>query len=198
MAKQQITVFDFDGTLTTKDTFLEFIKFSKGKGAFLLGFLLHFPLLVLMKLKLYSNWKIKQMIFSYFFKDMTITDFDKYCIQFAKKHQLLLRPKGLQFLRKHLTDGDTVLIISASIDNWVKPFFLGIPIKIVGTRLEIDIGRKLTGRFLSKNCYGKEKVTRLLELYPKRDEYFLVTYGNSRGDKELIDFSDEGWYNNFI
>lgn len=33
---KQIVAFDFDGTITNRDTLLEFIKFAKGKTAFYL------------------------------------------------------------------------------------------------------------------------------------------------------------------
>ena len=56
----RIYAFDFDGTLTTKDTLIEFIRFSKGRVRLFLGFLLFSPLLILMKLHLYPNWKAKQ------------------------------------------------------------------------------------------------------------------------------------------
>ena len=59
---KQIVAFDFDGTITNRDTLLEFIKFAKGKTAFYLGFLLHLPWLLAMKCHLYPNWKTKQMI----------------------------------------------------------------------------------------------------------------------------------------
>lgn len=70
--KKRIYAFDFDGTLTTRDTLIAFIRYAKGTRAFVLGFLLHAHLLVLMKLKLYPNWKAKQKIFSYFFKGMSL------------------------------------------------------------------------------------------------------------------------------
>lgn len=57
MEKKIVVAFDFDGTITTKDTLLEFIRFSKGAMAFFLGFLLHTPYLILFKLDLYQNWK---------------------------------------------------------------------------------------------------------------------------------------------
>lgn len=57
--KKKLYCFDFDGTLTTSDTLLEFIKYAKGKGRFLMVFLMYSPLLVLMKLHLYPNWKAK-------------------------------------------------------------------------------------------------------------------------------------------
>ena len=62
----------------------------------------------------------------------------------------------------------------------------------IGTKVEVDPGGKLTGRFLTKNCYGPEKVNRLLEIEPDRRKYFLYAYGDSRGDKEILEFADRG------
>ena len=66
----RIAVFDFDGTVTTKDTLLEFIKFVRGPVSFYAGFLRYAPQLLAYKLGLYPNWKVKQQIFSHFFKGM--------------------------------------------------------------------------------------------------------------------------------
>jgi hypothetical protein len=56
---KKIYAFDFDGTLTTRDTLLEFIRFVFGIRRMLFGFLIYSPLLILMKLRLYSNYKAK-------------------------------------------------------------------------------------------------------------------------------------------
>ena len=64
----RIAIFDFDGTVTTKDTLLEFIKFVRGPVSFYAGFLRYAPQLLAYKLGLYPNWKVKQQIFSHFFK----------------------------------------------------------------------------------------------------------------------------------
>ncbi len=66
----KIAFFDFDGTITTKDTLLEIIKFQKGKRAFYIGFLLHGPWLLAYKLKLFPNDAVKQKILTYFFAGM--------------------------------------------------------------------------------------------------------------------------------
>lgn len=42
----RIAVFDFDGTVTTKDTLLEFIKFVRGPVSFYAGFLRYAPQLL--------------------------------------------------------------------------------------------------------------------------------------------------------
>lgn len=196
---RKIYAFDFDGTLTTKDTLLEFIRFAKGSGQMFRGFLLFSPLLLLMKLHLYPNWKAKQQVFSYFFKGMHIDDFNALCTHFAEQNKHLLRPAGIEKVRQAIEEEQaTVLIISASIDNWVRTFFDEIDkkIQVLGTQIEIK-GGCLTGRFTTKNCYGQEKVNRLTALYPHREAYELIAFGDSRGDKELLDFADKGFYKPF-
>ena len=185
---KQLFAFDFDGTLTTRDTLIAFIRYACGTPRFLLGFLLHAPLLVLMKLRLYSNGKAKQRLFAWFFRGMPIETFDALCQSFASTHRHLLRPETVRLLQQALSEGSEVLVVSASIDNWVQPFFPSVT--VLGTQIEVIDGR-LTGRVLTPNCYGQEKVRRILALHPDRSAYRLTAYGDSRGDRELLAFADE-------
>lgn len=213
-----IHAFDFDGTLTTRDTLIEFIRYACGRRAFLLGFLRYAPLLVLMKLRLYPNYRAKQRVFAHFFRGMPVERFDALCTAFARDNRHLLRPAGIAAVRSAISRGDTVVIVSASVDRWVSPFFSDMPtvtdenratdnssgiattpstrFTILGTSVETSAGR-LTGRFSTPNCYGAEKVRRLLALYPDRAAYRLTAYGDSRGDRELLAFADEGHYKPF-
>ena len=199
--KKKIYCFDFDGTLTTSDTLLEFIKYAKGRSRFLMVFLMYSPLLVLMKLHLYPNWKAKQRIFAHLFAGMRIEKFDALCRGFAEESQHLLRPKGITLLHEALVAGTQVFIVSASIDNWVRPFFDIRNLKgvqVLGTQIEVEDG-KLTGRFKSNNCYGKEKVHRIAEALKsfERSEYEIEAFGDSRGDKEMLAFADKGHFKPF-
>lgn len=191
---KKIYAFDFDGTLTTKDTLIAFIRYACGDKAFCWGFLRYSPLLILMKLGYYPNWKVKQKVFSYFFKGMSFDEFAQLGRLFALDNDHLLRPKGVEMVQKALAEEAEVLIVSASIDNWVQPFFPKV--KVVGTQVEVKDGL-LTGRFLTKNCYGQEKVNRILALHQRRQEYQLIAFGDSRGDKELLAFADEAHYKPF-
>lgn len=199
--KKKLYCFDFDGTLTTSDTLLEFIKYAKGRGRFLIVFLMYSPLLVLMKLHLYPNWKAKQQIFAHLFAGMRIEKFDALCRGFAEESQHLLRPKGITLMHEALVAGAQVFIVSASIDNWVRPFFDIRNLKgvqVLGTQIEVEDG-KLTGRFKSNNCYGKEKVHRIAEALKsfERSEYEIEAFGDSRGDKEMLAFADKGHFKPF-
>ena len=199
--KKKIYCFDFDGTLTTSDTLLEFIKYAKGRSRFLMVFLMYSPLLVLMKLHLYPNWKAKQRIFAHLFAGMRIEKFDALCRGFAEENQHLLRPKGITLVHEALVAGAQVFIVSASIDNWVRPFFDIRNLKgvqVLGTQIEVEDG-KLTGNFKSNNCYGKEKVHRIAEALKsfERSEYEIEAFGDSRGDKEMLAFADKGHFKPF-
>ncbi len=194
---KKIHAFDFDGTLTERDTLIEFIRYSKGNKGLLVCLLRYFPLLIGMKLGIFINWRVKEIIFSYCFKGMTLTDFDDCCRRFADQSWRILRPKGINKIKELLANGENVVVISASIDNWVKPFFREMQaVSIIGTAVETSEG-VLTGRFLTKNCYGKEKVRRLLQMFPDRKDYWLCAYGDSRGDFEMLDFANEGYYKPF-
>ncbi|MBQ8716009.1 MAG: HAD-IB family hydrolase [Prevotella sp.] len=191
---RKIVAFDFDGTLTNKDSLLEFIRDVHGTTALWCGFLLYAPILILMLLKCYPHGKAKEKIFSYFFKGMSINEFNAVCQQFAASHRHLLRPKGVAAIEEAQAAGAAVVIISASVDNWVQPFFPTV--KVLGTQIEVRDGL-LTGRFLTENCFGQEKVNRLLAVYPDRADYHLTAYGDSQGDRELLAFADEAHYKPF-
>jgi len=198
MKKETIVAFDFDGTITQKDTLIEFIKFTKGHIRLYFGVLVFSPMFIAMKLKMMPNWKVKQLFFSCLYKNIPIEQFTKWCIDFSVIIDRVLYPKAVEAIKLHKKCNDKVIIISASIENWIKPWAdkMGIDI-ILATKIEADEKGFLTGRFLTKNCYGQEKVDRLLEQFPKRNNYKFIAYGDSRGDKELIEFADEGFFKKF-
>lgn len=215
---KKIFVFDFDGTLTYADTLLAFIRFACGPMRMLLGFALYAPLLVLMKLKLYPNYKAKQKVFAHFFRGMTLARFDALCTAFAQQGEHLLRPAARNFINTVRSEAYAMAIVSASIDNWVRPFaemYLqsdnsqdnrqdnsqdnksSLPIIVLGTKVEVDAAGCLTGRFATPNCYGPEKVRRIEAVWPHREQYDVSAFGDSRGDKEMLAYADQGYFKPF-
>lgn len=186
-----IAAFDFDGTLTTRDTFPAFIWFACGWRRFILGFLLYSPLLILMKLRLRSNGEVKQRLFSHFFKGWDYTRFRAAGVDFSQEIESIRNEPMIQQLEQHLQQGHTVYIITGSILEWVQPWCekLGVH-AVLATLVEVDSGNMITGRFKTPNCYGQQKVERLLQIQPARGEYTLHAYGDSRGDKELLAMAD--------
>jgi HAD superfamily hydrolase (TIGR01490 family) len=194
--KKRLVLFDFDGTVTTRDTLLEFIRFYRGDVKFVIGFGIAAPIIVLSKLKIVPNWKAKEFVLTWFFKGTTLEEFNRKGQEFASQvTPTLLRPKGLAQLKEYLQDS-RVIFVSASAENWVKPWCDSVGVECLATKLEVVNG-KLTGKIAGKNCYGPEKVNRLLaHINPKEYEEIIV-YGDSSGDRELLTLGHHQYYKPF-
>ena len=197
---KRIAVFDFDGTITRRDTLIEFIRFAKGSAALYWGLFLNLPWLTLMKLHLYDNGKTKECVFSWFFKGINLEQFNELGRAFYQAQaDKLIYSEAKEKIAEHRSKGDIVVILSASIENWVQPFASALQAEgLLSTQAEVQNG-KLTGKFATQNCYGVEKVNRLktwLETNIKEQPY-IVAYGDSRGDKELLEFANEKHYKQF-
>ena len=194
MIKRTIVAFDFDGTLTNKDTLLEFIKYAKGRWRFYAGMVCCFPILIAFLLHLYPNDKAKQAVFMYFFKGMKYDRFCQLGKTFATRIDDIVNLSMLDTLNKYYESGATIYIVTASIIEWVEPWCKAHHVNhVLGTLVEVSGDGTLTGRFLSRNCYGKEKVNVLLSLEPHRENYHLIAYGDSSGDEDILRFADEGY-----
>ena len=190
--KRNIAVFDFDGTLTTRDSFLAFIKWACGPVSYYVGFLRFAPQLLLMFMHLYPNWKAKERIFAHFFKGWQYSWFQALGEDVATELDTMRNEPVIGRLKEHIDHGDTVYVISASLPEWVEPWCRQLGVNaVLATEIEVNDQGRITGRFKTKNCFGQEKVDRLLKVEPERETYVLHAYGDSRGDLELLAFADE-------
>lgn len=195
MQEKRLTTFDFDGTMTSRDTFLAILRYGFGERRFWTGLLRYSPWLVLMKMHLYSNYRAKERVFTHFFRGMSEADFDTLCRRFAADNRQLMRQGAVDAMAKALERGDEVAVVSASIDTWVSRF-LDPRVRVLATKAETTDGL-LTGKFASANCYGEEKVNRLRQAYGTLADYHITAYGDSRGDREMLSLADEAHYKPF-
>jgi len=181
-----LVLFDFDGTITTKDTFLELIKYHKGALWFYTGMLLLLPRLLLFRAGIVSSQSIKETVVSFFWRDIGVTEFDKVCHDFCSRILPgLIRPAALKELQKHIADGHRVAVVSASAENWVKPFCSKYNITCIATRLETK-ENKLTGKLVGLNCNKEEKVNRIKSVFDLNNYEDIIVYGDSNGDKPML------------
>lgn len=195
--KDSISFFDFDGTLTHKDSMLEFIKFYKGKFKTYSGILFLSPFLAAMKVGVINTRQGKEKLLSHFFKGESLETFNAKCEQFALNIiPSIIRKDGLLELKNRLAQKQVVCIVTASAENWVTPYFKNTGIKVIGTRLEIKENR-LTGKIFGENCKGAEKVIRILKEYNLQNFEKISAYGDSSGDKEMLSIATEKFYRHF-
>jgi len=193
----KLVLFDFDGTITTKDTLIEFVRYYRGHKGYWLGMLSLSPVLMLFLLKVIPNWKAKQFFLSRFFKGEKIDEFNARCLQFCTtKLPALIRPKAKEAIERYRREGVTIAVVTASAENWVKPWCDRYDILCLGTRLEVRDGL-ITGKFDGRNCHGDEKVCRIREHFNLAEFTEIIAYGDSSGDTEMLELASHGYYKPF-
>ncbi len=190
---KKIAIFDFDGTITKKDSFVAFCKFSRGNFQFTKAILHSSPILFAWKCGLVSGGQAKQYLFSQLFKGMPIECFNSLGKAFATNINNMLRPDIIKILKNHIETGTECYIISASLETWILPWARQNGIINVGaTQVEVDEKGFLTGRFSTPNCIGYEKIHKLEELIPEYKNCEVWAYGDSKSDIPLLNIVQHG------
>ena len=195
--KRRIAFFDFDGTITTRDSLLAFIFFRHGKWKTILGLLSVSPYYALYVLKLISVQKAKEKVLSRFFRNEPIERFESYCEEFIRtKIPELIRPKAIRELRMMSEKGVEIVIVSASPENWLRTWSKQFDASLISTKLEVKDG-KLTGRIDGRNCRGEEKVRRIRAQYELSNYDEVYAYGDTKGDKPMFELATFSFYKPF-
>lgn len=192
-----LALFDFDGTITDRDSFIDFIRYSVGDFKFSIGFTILLPILILYKFKIIPNYRAKEIVISYFFKNYRVKDFKELADRYSTTQlNRIIKDSAIERLKWHIDRGDRVIVISASIKCWLNSWIESNSIELISSELEIK-DEKLTGKLSGKNCFGAEKVERV-RAKVKFDEFEKIyAYGDSRGDLEMLELADRKFYRYF-
>lgn len=192
-----IAFFDFDGTITTKDSLACFIQYAVGKPAYYFGLLRLLPILIKYKLKLVPNHAAKETMLAYFFKGWHSIRFNKIANQYSTSEiNKIIRKNAMQKIIWHQQQGHEVVIVSASLDAWLRVWCQNNNLELIATGIEIKNGT-LTGKLSTKNCYGKEKVNRINQQYDLSTYDIIFSYGDSIGDQEMLCIATHKHYKYF-
>ncbi len=194
--KPVVAAFDFDGTLTRRETLLPFLLHTLGAAAVARHALMLSPTLAGYGLGLIRNDVAKERVFVRCLAGMRNDELQQEAERFAALIlPRLLRQEALQRLDWHKRQGHRCVVISASLELYVRPWAIKAGFDdVIATRLETRENGHVTGKLSGANCYGIEKVRRLEALLGVRDGYSLYAYGDSRGDKELLSSADYPYY----
>jgi phosphatidylglycerophosphatase C len=187
-----LVLFDFDGTITTKETFLEFIKFTRGKFKYYLGFIVYLPLLIAYRMGVISMGKLKEKLLSFHFKGeekerlfLSGKSFIEHL--YAKQ---IIKQGFVDLINKYRREGADIAVVSASPEIWIMPFCERYGMVCVCTKMEFKSGY-FTGKFTSPDCSYSEKKTRILASFNLSYYSNIIAYGDSEGDREMMDLANE-------
>jgi HAD superfamily hydrolase (TIGR01490 family) len=192
-----IAVFDFDDTLIDGNSLRDFLASSFPRRRRVRGFVRIAPHYLLFLLRRRSLSQVKGRLLTVFLAGLSERDLTEMCLAYRSRLEELVVPEALARLRWHQDAGHTVVVESASLAAWIRPWAAGHGIdRVIATELRIDEGTVQPG-LAGPNCAGPEKVVRFLAEFPDRDRYQLYVYGDGRTDREMLALADHAFLGRF-
>lgn len=186
-----VVAFDFDGTLTIRDSFTAFLRWRAGAGAWALGLVRMAPA-VAAYARDRDRGRIKAASVREFLKGVSRAELETDAERFADRVWAdFMRPDALAVWNDWGKRGAHRVIVTASPETTVAPFARRLGAEgLLGTHLAFDGEDRVTGAFDTPNCRGEEKVRRLRAAYGD-DLHLTAAYGDTSGDTEMIAIADE-------
>ena len=185
-SRAPIVAFDFDGTLTFRDSFMAFLAWRSQRSRFAAGLARLAPAALV-----YATTRDRAR-----FKTAAVTEFlggtgraalEAEARRFAMEMSpRLLREDAVRCWESWRRRGARLVIVTASPETIVQPFARDLGADcLIGTRLAFDAADRVTGEFEGGNCRGPGKVTRLEAVFGGGVR-LEAAYGDSGGDREML------------
>jgi phosphatidylglycerophosphatase C len=183
-----VAAFDFDGTITRRDTLVPFLRRFRGLAAFTGAFVAALPAALTGPDR---REAYKAAVFHRLLTGMPAEDLEAAALDYGRGLPAQFRPDTVERIRWHQEEGHEVVIVSASLRAYLDPVVehLGLD-GVCAVELEVADDGRLTGHMAGPNCRGPEKAVRLNDWLGGAPPERLWAYGNSSGDRELLAAAD--------
>lgn len=189
-----LALFDFDGTLTTRDMLPAFVYFAVPPMRLRVGKLLLAPWVLGYKLGWVSGVSIRKKIALVGFRGMPEIDYLAAGERFAQEALApVLRPEAMARVAWHKARGDTVVIVSGAYDVYLSHWCRTHDLELICSRLEVQDG-VLTGSYDGAQCVREEKPRRVRERYALEEFETVYAYGDTPEDFALLEIAEHRWY----
>lgn len=190
-----VVFFDFDGTLTRRDSLLPFLHMVSGTPLFVARMSVLSPVLVAYAAKLLKNDVAKEIVLKHFLQGKQLEELRAAGQRFATDSLPgLERFAGMKRLSWHKEQGHSCVLVSASIDIYLAPWARNAGFDDwIASRLEVDDAGCVTGRLVGGNCFGEEKVRRIRAWLNGKDCMAKYAYGDSHGDLPMLNMVSQGY-----
>ena len=192
--RRRVAAFDFDGTLTPRDTLVPFLARSYGRRRLLRAAAAVGP-----------PWRIEAEVHrrdhakAELLRRLTAGDdparLDELGRRYAEALEAILVPAMRERVEAHRRHGHELVAVSASLVTYLRPLLgerLGFD-EVIAVELAVGDDGRHTGEMVRPNVRGPQKAVRLREWLATTgagDDIELWAYGNSSGDAELLAMAD--------
>ncbi len=195
-----VAYFDFDGTISNRDTFIPFLVFTVGKITFLRKLPKLIPVLLRYWCKNITNEQAKQATLNILIHGYKQVFLEHKAKSFAiSKLNKYIKPAVYAKLEWHREHKHTLVIVSANLGIYLRYWaHLHKIDHVIATEIEFINSNVASGRLATHNCYGSEKVNRIENFLIDNKLTFCYSYGygNSAGDYAMLNYVNEGYFVN--
>lgn len=189
-----LALFDFDGTITTREMFPDFIRHAISPWRLRVGWTALAPLVAGYRLGLVSGTVVRAAIVKVGFSGTGLSRYQAAGESFAR--DVLpgsLRPEAMRRIAWHQQQGDTVVVVSGAFDVYLGPWCASHGLDFLCSSLEHRRG-VLTGRYADKQCVLAEKARRVRQRYDLTSYGRIFAYGDTPEDRDLLALADRKTY----
>jgi phosphatidylglycerophosphatase C len=189
--QRPIAAFDFDGTITQRDTLLGYLLAVGGPGRTVASLGRHSTGMARGLRDDAARDAAKERVVGQVVRGRRLDELDDAGVRYAATLPSRFRPDVVERIEWHRSEGHELVIVSASLVHYLRPVAASLGFDdVIGVELEFDESRVATGRLARANVRGPQKEARLREWWGDRPATELWAYGNSSGDEDLLAMAD--------
>jgi phosphatidylglycerophosphatase C len=189
-----LALFDFDGTITTREMYRDFIQVAVPPRKRAIGTILFVPMVLGYRLGVISGSVIRAAVVAYGLRGITETTMDEIGKRFARDALPgVLRSHAMERIRWHKAQGDRVVVVSGALDVYLSHWCREHELELICTSLEAREGR-LTGRHRGRQCVGKEKARRIMQTLDVEAFPTIYAYGDTEDDLDMLGLAHKKFY----
>jgi phosphatidylglycerophosphatase C len=193
MSVVNLALFDFDGTVTTRDTFKPFLYYATGPVRTTIGTTLLAPVVAAHHLGVVRATELRRAAVYVCFRGRREAEIDELGERYSWQLGAQIRPEMLSKIRWHQAQGDEVAIVSASLAPYLRYWCARVGVERISTELEARSGT-LTGRYSGADCSGPEKARRVRARYDLARYATIYAYGDTPEDAELLALAHQRFF----
>jgi phosphatidylglycerophosphatase C len=189
-----LALFDFDGTITSSDSWTPFMRIAVRPARIRMAMVALSPIVVGYRLGMISASRCRQIAARLGFSGEPAGAIRQLGAQYAATVlPRTLQTRALERIDWHKSQGDDIVVVSASLDLYLTPWCAERGLNVICTTIEEQHGT-LTGRYVDGDCCGAEKVRRIREQYDVSRYPIVYAYGDSGEDREMMALADKKYY----
>ena len=189
-----LALFDFDGTITTRETMPDFVRRSVSRRRLLVGQLLLAPLVLGYKIGIVSGTLIRRVIVRFAYSGIPASVLEAQGRDFAQSYlPNALRGEAMQRIAWHKAQGHKVVVVSGGLEAYLEPWCDSHGVELICSSLQQSDGI-LTGRYKGRQCVLAEKARLVRERYDLAAYPTIYAYGDTPEDLDMLAIATKQYY----